>query len=416
MNDTDSTRTPPPRLPRAAPPSGASFTPRRLYRDPHGPLGGVAAGLAAYFEIDPVIVRLLWIVGLLAGLGVPAYFICWIVIPRAPSWPPPGYDRPLAPSAFAPGKSSLSSGLVIVALAALIGSGTHGLGDLLLPAALLGFGVYLLNQRAERAPAPSPIGDPESSTATDPSDDADGFEPDTAGVEAPFMASSAARVAGRQQPAAGLITPTVLSLLALAGGVCWALNAAGVVHTSVAALAALGLVVVGAGLFASLWLGRAPGLIPVGIGLAALTLAASKIEPWWGRASAGLVGLSQLNSGPAQRALGDHVYRPTALDELRPEYALGLGDLTLDLTALDLAGGTRDVEVKVGVGNATVIVPRDPTVEARGDVGIGKGHAFEIEHEGFGNSVSKTDPGSGVGTLRVHFNVGIGEGVVRRAL
>src|SRR4051812_35082142 len=103
MNDTDSTRDVPPGSPRAAPPNGGSFTPRRLYREPRGPLGGGAGGLAAYFEIDPVIVRLLWIVSTLAGLGVPAYFVCWAVIPRAPSWPPPGYERPLVSSAFDPG-------------------------------------------------------------------------------------------------------------------------------------------------------------------------------------------------------------------------------------------------------------------------------------------------------------------------
>jgi predicted membrane protein len=93
-----------------------------------------------------------------------------------------------------------------------------------------------------------------------------------------------------------------------------------------------------------------------------------------------------------------------------------MGDLTLDLSALDLADGTRDVDVKVGVGNATVIVPRDPTVEARGEVGIGEAHAFDTAHEGLGNSVSKTEPGTGAGTLRVHFSVGVGEGTVRHAL
>lgn len=413
MNDTDSTRQAPPRLPRAAPPRGGNFTPRRLYRDPRGPLGGVAAGLGAYFEIDPVIVRLLWIVGMLAGLGVPAYFVCWVVIPRAPSWPPPGYEQPGASTVFQPGKSGLTSGLVIVALAALIGSGMHGLGDLLLPAALLGFGVYLLNQRAARDDT-AHIDPPTPDPGPDPTEDTGPLEP-AADAVAPFTATAVPGVARQQQPSTGLVTPTVLSLLALGAGVCWALNAAGIVHTSVAAAAATGLVGVGAGLLASLWLGRAPGLIPVGIGLAALTLVASKVEPWWAHASTGFAGLSQLHSGSVQVVAGDHQYHPASLGELQPEYSLGMGGLTLDLTALDLAGATRDVEVKVGVGNVTVIVPRDPTVEARGDVGIGKAHAFDTVHEGLGNSVSKTETGSGSGTLHVHFNVGIGEGTVRRA-
>jgi phage shock protein PspC (stress-responsive transcriptional regulator) len=412
MKDTDSTHDAPPRFPRAAPPIDGSFTPRRLYRKPHGPLAGVASGFAAYFEIDPVIVRLLWIVGILAGLGIPAYLVCWVVIPRAPSWPPPGYEHPLAPAAFDPRKSSLTSGLVIVALAALIGSGTHGLGDLLLPAALLGFGVYLLNQRAQRDDPAAPIG---SASAADPDDPTASSDP-SIDDRGPFIPAAVPGVAGRQQPHAGLVTPTVLSLLALGAGVCWALNAAGVVQTSVAAASAAGLVLVGGGLIASLWLGRAPGLIPVGIALGALTLVASNVEPWLGHASAGLAGLHQLHAGPVQGAVGDHDYHPASLAELQPEYALGLGNLTLDLSALELGGATRDVEVKVGVGDAIVIVPRDPTVEARGDVGIGEAHAFDTEHTGLGNSVSKTEAGTSTGTLRVHFSVGIGEGTVRRAL
>jgi phage shock protein PspC (stress-responsive transcriptional regulator) len=428
MKDTDSTRSPP-RFPGASPPRAGSFTPRRLYRDPRGPLGGVAAGLAAYFEIDPVIVRLLWIVGILAGLGIPAYFVCWAVVPRARSWPPPGYEPPRPPSAFDPGKSSLTSGLVIVALAALIGSGTHGFAELLLPAALLGFGIYLLNQRAQHhessVRAEAPVADASDFERADAPDFARADAPDFARADAPdpntvdqmpFTAAAVPGVASRQRSSAGLVTPTVLSLLALGAGVCWVLNAAGVVQTSVAAAAAAGLVVVGAGLVASLWLGRAPGLIPVGIGLAALTLAASKVEPWLGRASAGFAGLRQLHSGPRQVVVGDHEYRPLSLAELRPEYALGFGNLTLDLAALDLAGSTQTVDVKVGAGNATVIVPREPTVEARGEVGIGEAHAFDVQREGLGNSVSKTETGARPGTLRIHFSVGAGEGTVRHAL
>lgn len=75
---------------RAIPPSPAGpavLAPKRIYRDPKGPIGGVAGGFAAYFNIDPVIPRLLWVLALLSGFGLPAYLVCWIVIPKATTCP-----------------------------------------------------------------------------------------------------------------------------------------------------------------------------------------------------------------------------------------------------------------------------------------------------------------------------------------
>src|SRR5207244_1247747 len=73
------------------------------------------------------------------------------------SWPPPGYHgRPALENEQQ--NRALWSGIAIVTLAALVGKGMHGVGDLLLPAALVGFGVYLLNQRAaRRAGAAEPV-------------------------------------------------------------------------------------------------------------------------------------------------------------------------------------------------------------------------------------------------------------------
>jgi len=52
---------------------------KRLYRDEnHKVLGGVCSGIAAYFGIDPVIVRVLFIV---SGIGFLLYFLLWIFVP-----------------------------------------------------------------------------------------------------------------------------------------------------------------------------------------------------------------------------------------------------------------------------------------------------------------------------------------------
>ena len=48
-------------------------------------IGGVAGGLAEYFEIDPVIVRVLFVVSLFFhGAGLIAYIVLWIAVPEAP--------------------------------------------------------------------------------------------------------------------------------------------------------------------------------------------------------------------------------------------------------------------------------------------------------------------------------------------
>jgi phage shock protein C len=61
------------------------YSSRRLYRNPNDKmLGGVCSGFANYFDIDPVIVRLVFaIMFLTAGIGLLAYILAWIIIPVA---------------------------------------------------------------------------------------------------------------------------------------------------------------------------------------------------------------------------------------------------------------------------------------------------------------------------------------------
>ncbi len=59
---------------------------RRLYRSRTDRMvGGVAGGLGKYFSIDPTLVRLLFIIGTLAGgPGLLAYIILLIIVPEEP--------------------------------------------------------------------------------------------------------------------------------------------------------------------------------------------------------------------------------------------------------------------------------------------------------------------------------------------
>ena len=57
---------------------------RRLFRDSHNRVfGGVCSGLGAYFNIDPIVFRLLFILGLFYGISIIPYIVLWIIIPKA---------------------------------------------------------------------------------------------------------------------------------------------------------------------------------------------------------------------------------------------------------------------------------------------------------------------------------------------
>jgi len=381
----------PPPPPRGA--DSAARPPRRLYRDPHGPIGGVASGFAEYFEVDPVIARLLWVVALLSGIGLPAYVLCWLIVPKAPSWPPPGYLGRSSGGTAQP--ATWVSGIVIIALAAMIGSGIDGFGDYLVPMALVGFGIYLLNQRPTAAPAGAESGEPIEPGAT--------------------PAGGASAAAPPRTETRRLVTPTVLSLLGIAAGVLVALGAAGVAQVSVATAAAIGLAIVGAGLVASLWLGRAPGLVPVGLGLVALLLSASTLERWVGAARSMGDKMHFEMNGIESTGIGERRYVVTSIDDLERRYELGLGEVDLDLSALDFTGQERSLDVEVGLGKAKVIVPRDVAVEVRGEVGAGKADVLGREIEGVDTRIEQDDAGAGAGKLRLELEVGLGEVQVVRA-
>jgi phage shock protein C len=51
-------------------------------------VAGVCGGLADYFNIDPVIVRLIFIlVTLTSGIGLPVYILLWVIMPRSTANP-----------------------------------------------------------------------------------------------------------------------------------------------------------------------------------------------------------------------------------------------------------------------------------------------------------------------------------------
>ncbi len=55
---------------------------KRLYRSKSDQVvGGVCAGIAEYFAIDPVIVRIMFALAIFMGYGLIAYLVLWVVVP-----------------------------------------------------------------------------------------------------------------------------------------------------------------------------------------------------------------------------------------------------------------------------------------------------------------------------------------------
>ena len=106
---------------------------KRLYRSrTHKVIGGVAGGIGEYLDIDPVLVRILFIAALFAGgAGFLAYIIAWIIIPEQPrentmTTPadsqqtnvPPQPAPPPAPEKHQ-GRGSIVGGLVLLVIGLL---------------------------------------------------------------------------------------------------------------------------------------------------------------------------------------------------------------------------------------------------------------------------------------------------------
>ncbi len=57
---------------------------KKLYRiKEEAMIGGVCAGLGEYLDIDPTVIRVIWVVVfLMAGTGLLIYLILWALLPK----------------------------------------------------------------------------------------------------------------------------------------------------------------------------------------------------------------------------------------------------------------------------------------------------------------------------------------------
>jgi phage shock protein C len=67
---------------------------KKLYRSRKDRwLAGICGGIAHYFELDPTIIRVLFVLlSVFAGGGILAYIILWLIIPEEPEASEPAGD------------------------------------------------------------------------------------------------------------------------------------------------------------------------------------------------------------------------------------------------------------------------------------------------------------------------------------
>ncbi|UGT39573.1 PspC domain-containing protein [Nocardia yamanashiensis] len=120
-----------------------------------GPIAGVATGFGRRFDVDPVVVRVAFVVSaLFGGAGIALYLMAWLLLPQA------GDETSAAESLFGKGQSSQNSSRTIVLMVALgivvstmgpVGVGLGGSGAISFALMLAGW--WLLYQRQPTAPA-----------------------------------------------------------------------------------------------------------------------------------------------------------------------------------------------------------------------------------------------------------------------
>ncbi|MFD3748094.1 PspC domain-containing protein [Nocardia sp. NPDC058633] len=179
------------------------------------------------------------------------------------------------------------------------------------------------------------------------------------------------------------LTPVTIGLAILAAALAGAAAASGVEWMTPARIAAFALAVVGLGLVVGAFLRRGYGLLVLTAPLAGFVVLASLLGP-----------IDFENSGE----VGDRVWAPTTVTDLKPRYALDIGSGTLDLRGLTLTE-SRSVEVAVNIGDTKVHLPEGMTVNTTCDIRVADSTCVE------GLSGPST-PGAPVLDLKIKMHLG----------
>ncbi len=384
-------------------------------------IGGVCAGLARRWQVDPNLLRIAVVVlSFFAGLGLVAYGTAMLLMPRDGSTEAP--IRRLLP--FTRGWSSGTLVIATIALAAILAAvlGTQGIG--LGPVVVI-FGVWFFgfrgrNHRTQPAPPPEPT--PFERAADNwrqrlVEQQTPGYEqvPLAAPVQPqwtqPYTDPASDLAVRDNDPAPILRRPRrrrwrlwwlAFSLIGSGILVVSALGVLGLPATPLAYCAAV-LAGLGLTLLAGVRTGRAPLLIPATV-IAAIVTA----------------GVMLHSHGVTVPELGARQLAYSTAAKLPPSVNLQAGELSLDLRRLKLSAD-RELTVHVGTGQLNLRLPTDVATDLTWTVGTGEfsstGSASGESRSGFDLSGSQSfpaDSGADTPTLHVKVSVDLGELDVKR--
>lgn len=375
-------------------PPGAAVRPLRRSRDQRM-IAGVAGGIAAHLGVEPAVVRVVAAaLALLGGAGVLLYLVAWAALPDADGSP--------VIARLDPDRGGLGPVVAFVAIA--VG------GALLLvsgdwPAAHLGAAVFLVLiglgalswQRTLSAarPAAVTVAAPDPPSHEPPYPGPPGDAGTTAPIVPPPPPPPPAVPPGPRHRGPSITLITLSAVLVLIGGSAL-LDALGVLDASPGVVAALALALIGGGLVAGAWLGRAGGLVPIGILLAA--------------ALAAIVALDL----PARGGIGQRDWDPGTPAEVRSEYRLAIGEGRLDLSGLELDDETIRTRVRQGVGHLIITLPPGATYHVDARTGAGRLEVLGRDEEGDDSQiVATTPPRAGAPRIEVEARLGAGKLEVR---
>ena len=403
-------------------------SPRRLYRLRNDRwVAGVASGLGAYLEVDANLVRLaFFILGLFGGLGVILYIVGWLLMPAIDGVPPAGGVPPFGggvPGARGPGtdlRIIAGAFFVIVAVLVLASNFDFHYSGLIWGAALICIGLLFLvgdawpaRYPAGAPPAPSVPVDPagytspaaatgEVPSAYPPAAPAQqaytsSYAPYTSYTPRPAYATTAyaapAAWSGSAYRSGGLRLGTVgLAAVVLAVGVALLLQSAGVIHLTAEMGFGIVFVVLGLTLAVGAWFGRSSLLVWLGICLLPFGAAAALVpEPLTG-------GVGQVSYSPE-------------LSTLQPTYRLVAGQLTVDLSGIDVGNQHLTVTASDAYGQLVVFVPPGTTVDVTGKVGAGQLTLLGSTNSGMQISerVAAATGAEPSGSLDLNLSVGFGQ-------
>lgn len=159
-------------------------------------------------------------------------------------------------------------------------------------------------------------------------------------------------------------------------GLIWLLERTGAIDISVTAVLALATLLVGISLMLLARDGAHSGLVVLGTVLALLALltAAAPFEGFQG-------------------GIGDRVIEVTSVDDIRPDYNLAMGKLTIDLRDIDDLEVATALSASVGMGELIVRVPAGIELSVEGSVGAGQIDILDRVTDGVGIDDTFQTPG-----------------------